>query len=422
MNLHSKKIWTAIALPVIAVTTSLVAADNKDGRTGQERGVEACQPTPPAPCYSTDCAPACNYCLGPENVAGSPAVRPYTCNGDFVVTVAGLYWNAHQDGLGFGVFNNVTGSVDTPADSRLPNHLVKAKVLNPNFKWDFGWKLGLGYNSSCDGWDFNLVWTHYNGKAHNNVDADSEDNVVALPLWSAYQPMVSGSEGAALQATQINQHWKLKLNMADFELGREFWNSKYLTIRPHIGLRFVWIDQNFKLEHRGLSWSDTVNLGVNYNDFVNMSNDYKGLGIRAGLDTVWNLCRGFAFFGNAAGSLVYGRFSVDQDEYVREASSPFNRTNIMELDNDFRSTKAIVDLTLGIQYSTMFCDCSYRFTIGLGWENHMFFNQNQLWRVNRILGADQSTDFPNNKGENAFIQSRGDLSTQGWTLQAKFEF
>ncbi|NGX46193.1 MAG: hypothetical protein K940chlam2_01379 [Chlamydiae bacterium] len=47
----------------------------------------------------------------------------------------------------------------------------------------------------------------------------------------------------------------------------------------------------------------------------------------------------------------------------------------------------------------------------------MFFDQNQLWRVNRI-NPDQS--FTSN--ENVYYQRRGDLDTQGWTLTLQFEF
>ncbi|NGX59178.1 MAG: hypothetical protein KR126chlam3_00325 [Chlamydiae bacterium] len=77
-------------------------------------------------------------------------------------------------------------------------------------------------------------------------------------------------------------------------------------------------------------------------------------------------------------------------------------------------------LLLGSKCASLFCDCQYGFTVQLGWEQHLFFHQNQLWRVNRI------SDIPSGgvveSGENVFFQRRGNLDTQGWTLKVQFEF
>jgi len=83
----------------------------------------------------------------------------------------------------------------------------------------------------------------------------------------------------------------------------------------------------------------------------------------------------------------------------------------------------MLDLELGVQWSTLVCGCQYGLTAQLGWENHMFFNQNQLWRVARSSGIlEAGGDESNNTGENVFYQRRGNLDTQGWTLRFKFEF
>lgn len=413
MNWNLKMFGQTVAFTMAA--SSIVAS----GKTGQEMGMEACQPTPPAPCYSID-TPPCDYCFGPENVSGNPAVRPYTCDGDYVFTIAGFCWNAHEDGLGFAIENNASASASNPIN-RNPNVLIHAEVINPNFKWDLGWKLGFGYNSTRSGWDIGAVWTSYDGKAKANPEADRDDNKVLLPLYSDF--VAGGSPNPILMASSINAHWKLKLNMVDLELGREFWNSKYLTIRPHAGLRFLWIDQTYKIEHRGQSWGPIALPQISgLNDFSSMHNHFKGIGVRAGIDTQWLLGNGWSLFGNAAYSLIYGRFNIGQCEYVREALAPFDRIDILETEDHYRSTKAATDLALGVQYSTMFNDCKNSFQLSLAWEHHLFFNQNQLWRVNRVGVFSTASNIPNNAGENIFIKGRGDLSTQGWTLTARFEF
>ena len=150
-----------------------------------------------------------------------------------------------------------------------------------------------------------------------------------------------------------------------------------------------------------------------------MRNDFRGIGARGGFNTIWNIGKGFALTGNTAISIVYGRFKVKHDEWNRQAVTPFGKTRVLETENHFRASRAMTDLDLGIQWSNPFgMQCQYNFIIGIAREHHMFFDQNQLWRVNRI--GDNSMG--QIAGENAYYQRRGDLDTQGWTLTLQFEF
>jgi len=382
---------------------------------GANRSEQGCLPEPAATCYPDECK-SC-HCLGPENYGVNPPVFPRTCNGDFTITIAGFYWNAHQDGMEYAIDNEIIGSDASSMNPEL-NNLIDAEYLTPNSKYDFGFKFGFGYNSACDGWDIGILWTRFRDGAKSHEEAELEDNHALLPLWSAFQFPNAGN-APILFANDIETFWKVELDIFDIELGREFWTSKFLSMRPHVGLRIAFIDQEFDIEHKGGSWSFGSNLI--FNDEVELDNDFKGVGLRGGLDTVWNFGCGFALYGNFALSIVYGRFDLHHDESIRDARSPFSKNKILETKEGFRKSSGMADLALGVQWSTMFCDCQYGFTIGFGWEQHIFFQQNQLWRVMRIGGMNESGIF-NNTGENVFHQRRGDLDTQGWTLQAKFEF
>lgn len=418
MNLNKKAYWSAAAMPLIATSTLLSAADCM---------ADCCPPPePPAPCYSIDGPCCCEYCLGPEAVAGNPAVRPKTCNGDFVITISGFYWNANQDGLAYAVETS-TAANDTFPTSDTPNplfdsqaNIIRGEFKHPHSHWRPGFKLGIGYDMVHDGWDIELIWTRYRGAGSGHADIDVGDNSSLIPLWSALQ----NPAATQLWATDIKPHWKLHLDLVDFELGREFWNSKYLTLRPHIGFRYSRIAQDFKMDIKGGSWA-AILPSPGQNGSVNMENRFKGVGVRGGLDSVWHLGCGFSLFGNVAVSLLYGRFHVDQKENTLQASSPFSKTSILSATESFRSSKAATDVILGIQYATMFCESRYAFTVGLGWEHHAFFSQNHLWRITRVAQQPVPTPNPTGQlisGENTFNQSHGDLFTQGWTLNLCFQF
>ena len=149
--MEKKHILPLAAASVFGITSIASAASNN------------CAPTPAATCYPDNCA--CSYCLGPDQV--NPPVNPITCNGDVQITVAGFYWNAHQDGMEYAIDNAVVAPDDDPntqADIQQLNNLIDAEYQTPNFKWDFGFKLGLAYAGCHDGWDVGLLWTWYKGK------------------------------------------------------------------------------------------------------------------------------------------------------------------------------------------------------------------------------------------------------------------
>ncbi len=383
------------------------------------RGQDNCAPEPPATCYPENCNHC--YCLGPENYGVNAPVRPITCDGDWVISASGFYWSAHQDGMEYAIDNHVKHVIvkDINALNELLelNNLIDAEYKTPDFKWDWGFKVGLGYNTTCDGWDFGVVWTWYRGKANDHIEAEIDDNHTLLPLWSARAPLV----GFIPYATDIETHWKLQLNLIDIELGRECWTSKYLSFRPFVGLRIASIEQNYEIHHKGGNWTQVFFETSAFNNKVDLENDFKGVGLRAGFDTVWNFGCGWGLYGNFAASIVYGRFSLDHDEEDRDAFSPHDKIKILETEESFRASRAMLDFTLGIQWAALFCDCQYGFTVQLGFEQHLFFHQNQLWRVKRI------GEFPfiqpiNPFGENVFFQRHGTLDTQGWTLKVQFEF
>lgn len=405
MNWDVKKIWPAAAMSIVAFTTMLNAADKMNGKN-------ACPSKP--------------YC-GPDVGMGlNPSARPYTADacccdqGEFIIHVAGLYWKSNQDGMEFAIQNNV-------ANSQYQGVLVDADYINPNFKWNWGFKVGIGYNSIHDGWDLDLLWTHYRGKANRKIEAEPTDNRTLLPLWSAYAIPTPGTSQGILQASDIESSWRLRLDMIDLELGREFWTSKNLSLRPHIGLRGAWIMQDYDLTHLGGSWANAFSV-FDYTNEVDLDNNFKGVGIRGGLNSEWVLSCGcgpcpsqWSIFGNVALSILYGRFEVNHDEFNRLAVNPFTKTEVLDTKDHFHASRAIADLALGIQWSTLFQDNRYGFDLTLAWEQHVFFNQNQMWRVVRV--GDNITSVPTSTvGENVYHQRRGDLTTQGVTLSATITF
>ena len=369
MQKQLKKMWPVVFTSLVALTGGIEAANGSND--AQMRNLENRVSALERSKSGTG---------GMINPSGRPAVKD---GWGVFVTADALLWQPHENGLEYAT--KVEGANFSGAES-------KEKSLD--WDWDWGFRVGLGYNMEHDQWDLYLNWTWLHGTADNHVHADSGE--VILPRWAS-----PGSVGAAT-ATSAKSHWKLRLNVLDLELGREFYVSKWVTLRPHMGLRTAWIRQKYDVDYRGL----TVN-GVSRD--VDMKNKYWGLGVRGGLNTDWGLGGGVSIYGNAAVSILYGFFSVDKDESLQLTSgADFNK--IVDLDDFYHVSRAITDLQLGLRYDYMFCDDRYHFGIQLGWEHHMFFGQNQF-----ILNVDDVAT-------GVTVANQGDLTIQGWTLNVRFDF
>ncbi len=374
--------------------------------------VATCDSQGPANCNQETCTNS--YCTGPAQLIANAPVRPYTCDGDIELTAGVLYWQVQEDGLEYGAKNSVGNS----------NFLnpIDEEYLSPQVKHSFGYRFGLGYSSPCDGWNIGLLLTHLNNRTSKTDGSAPQVDIaeIIIPFWSALAP---GSDGSPvhLSATRVSSNWSTGINLVDLILGREYWISKQASLRPFTGLRGGSLRQTLALSYQG----GLIQFGSDLpaNNEVSLKNYYEGIGVVGGLELDFNFGCGWSLFGEFAGSILYGQFSISHDENIREMTSPFSKVTVLETKNTFKSSKPAVDLSLGIQWHSLVSDNKYGFTALLAWEQHIFFNQNQLWRVQRDLSLIfLPPSFPNNIGENIHYQRRGSLSTSGLTLTFKFDF
>lgn len=316
----------------------------------------------------------------------NPSGRPQVKDGaDLFFTGDWLIWQAHENGLSYAVKADNTTSFD------------KSSVDDLHFDWDFGFRVGLGYNTAHDGWDLYANWTWFQNHAHGSVHVPSTERI--------YPVQASAGDIASDTATKSHAHWRLALNMIDLEMGREFFVSKWMTLRPFVGVRNAWVRQKLHIDYEHLLLSgvaDSEEIDCRFN------NNYWGIGLRPGLNTQWGLGHGFSFYGNTAFSLLYGFFSLDQDETNESLAGV--TSHFMDNDQSYRVGRAIAEIQLGLRWEHMFANDHAHFSIQGGWENFMFFGQNQFKR------------FVTSSSAGIFAANQGDLTIQGWTLAMRLDF
>ena len=377
MDWNTKKMWTTAAASLVAVTSVLNAVDdaqvrnleNRVGALEQKKGAN-----------------------GMINPSGRPQVND---GADLFITADLLYWKSHVNGLPLAV------------ESQSPTSLAGDKdVKDLNFKWDFGFRVGLGYNIPHDGWDLYLNWTRFYNHAHKSVETDG-DEFLYPSFFSA--DGLTDAAGTHASFHEIEGRWHLHLNILDLDLGREFFVCKWLTLRPHMGLRTAWIKQKLKTESEGLLASSGAVSNSAFEYELEAKNKYWGLGLLAGLDTQWGLGHGWSIYGNAAFSLLYGFFSIDAEEEYRTTASG-SETTTLDVDDHYHADRAIADMALGLRWDHMFDHDRYHLGIQAGWEHHLFFGQNQFMR------------FVDDAAPGVLLSNQGDLMITGWILNARFDF
>ncbi len=285
----------------------------------------------------------------------------------FFADAALLYWKAHENGLSFTVDSS-------------------SKVKNPDFEWDFGFKLGLGYRFPHDKWNLKLQWTSFQTHAD-----DEEKEEVLFPLWT------KSVQTAPLFAEEAKVHWRLHLGIVDLMLSKCYAVSKSLYLTPEIGLRAGSVRQKYYLEYSGGSFSGSGD------EIIHMKNKFFGIGPNFGLLGRWAFCKDVSLFAQTLFSLLFGEFYLHQDEYS-------GKTKLFGVHDIFLSSKAAFDLKAGIRWQRCFAAVLKRLTLELAWDELLFFSQNQLLH------------FTSASSPGIFFANQGDLFVSGIEFTMRFDF
>lgn len=287
-----------------------------------------------------------------------------------------LLWKAQMDDLGFAV------------KSKSQTTIRKGKGKDPKFNWNWGFRVGFGYNVPHDKWDILGGYTQFRSATHTEEKVSASEAL--FPSW------MSGSSGYVSEAKAF---WNMHLQLGDIEMGRSFAACKWLNLRPFIGVRGAWIYQRYTIEYKG--GSAVPGLDV---DKVNMRNNFWGAGGRLGLNTLWGLTKGFSIFGDGSFSLLSGFFHVHQTEHLEKAGTSF-----LSVSSSPSQLVPIVDLVLGFQYDTFFKHKRYHLGVKLGYEFNYFFNQNEFMRF--ISG-----------GGSLYTRNNSDLTLMGLSCGLRWDF
>lgn len=311
----------------------------------------------------------------------------------FLLSADALFWTASESGLSYAT---TTSSYD---------RVGKGEIKDPDFRWDYGFRVGAGFHIPHGGWDTCMNYTWFQDTATGETKKNPEDLLLAT-LISA-----NNIADSATYMFSARANWNLSLNILDLELGKTLIPAKWVSFRPFIGTKTAWIHQKYKVKYSGVMGPFPAQ-----NYYVHMKNNYWGVGPRIGLNTQFWMGYGLSVFGNLAASLVYGEFNLKHEETADDLT-------VTDLSPHYYAGRAITDLQLGLRWDSnvckskkaSVCKCSTaksekNFSITAGWEQHLFFSQGEFMSF---------TDCTN---VGRFTQEHNDLSVQGATLSMRMDF
>jgi hypothetical protein len=399
------------------------------------------------PCYSSNCcpqvccdaAPTCDWAYNPPGHQTCHSKACNSCSNNFTGRVDFLWWRPCSEGTQLGISNDSarTGS----EGARLVTN--ETHIRSPNFKFDPGFRLGLGYYCPSKCWDVTLNWMHFHSKARaegisvipksQNEGEEGLFGAKSSDLESDGLFISDWLEAFNLPVQEAKSRWSLDMDLIDLEFAQMFYVNHCFIVRPHVGLRGARIDQNYHVEQ---SLNTALGLGgTTFSEVVKSKNDFKGCGPRAGLDVEFHLGCGFVLYGKGAASLVYGQFNRDSRTEGTSGSSglqfPSNAefTYLSKGNND-RCTVPMSEVSIGLKWENCFecCNNYHPYALEIAWEQNVFYDINHF-SLNPVhspvrprVEAFAAEDIILRQSTKNVSRKTGNLSTQGITVTATIGF
>jgi hypothetical protein len=240
---------------------------------------------------------------------------------------------------------------------------IDASVINMDFNYKPGFKVGVGGYFDYDNWDLQLQYTWFHNTQKQSADAETPGQIIQ----SRGTPFLGG---ATTQYASASQTWKLDMDIVDLDLGRWYYVGTKLTFRPSFGARAAWIGQKLETDYDNAVTADFYD--------INKKSRSWAIGAKAGLDTNWMLGSGFRLYGCGEADLLFTKYtratySASHEDAAGVVTSPVSVTQ-----RRIYAVKPHLDLELGFGWGT-YVDCNnwyMDFSAGYGFQ--VFFDQNMF--------------------------------------------
>lgn len=326
---------------------------------------------------------------------------------DVFATGSFIFWQLSQDNMDVAFADNQSNA-DYITNNQLNGHLVQM-----DFDYKPGFKVGLGVNFDRDDWDAYADYTRIrasNTTSTNGLSLPSGEAAPLLPTWGHPYVLQTNAYNTA------SEHWECHLDFADLNLSRVYYVGTQLTFRSFFGARAAWIRQHVHAQYVNLSYSNSTGSFVEVPGVqdVYQRNHSWAVGPRVGVNTNWLVGQGIRFFGNANADVLYTKYKLQNKTtfVVRNAVGSYEPgQNLFAVDSEHvKALRTHLDLELGLGWGSYFDNNNWHIDLSAAYGFQVFFDQNML------------TMYLHNLMPGRTLAPNGNLYAQGLTATVRFDF
>ena len=259
-----------------------------------------------------------------------------------------LYWKAEIDGVAYA-----TSSVVEQASGGVGTVNTKIKTATPQFSYDPGFRLGLGFQSPFDLYDLFIIWTR--------IETHGNDKIYGSHVLSTPAPgdkVIGDRIGLIKNLSSIpneaSAKCNIKENVLDLQLARGIAVSRNFFMRPYFGVRGVISDINWDIR---MKRKFVIPLAFNQDATeLKVKNDFQAVGGLVGIEMDWEAPMGFGVSIRGVGSLLWGHSEekTKQKYIVIPAGTGEGIRQNFKAGNSFDCLKGMWELFAGVFWETDF--------------------------------------------------------------------
>lgn len=319
----------------------------------------------------------CISCYSTELV---PAKEPLLEEGAGVAIDAELiYWIAKEEGL-----NYATSGFSAPPGSEV---ITKGNVQYPGFRFNPGFKAGFTFSLPHDDWILipKYTWIRNGYDQSNTQRLNSDTELYENWIRDSVEPF---------QATNIaSGRWKIQHNIVTLDIGRQNQRSDFFIMSNYIGLIGAWNTQNFIIKYSDVFDDDTTTAQI-----VLLQHFY-GIGPRAVMETEFYISNKWHVYADLSLAALWSYFSgTEKTRLITEEDSPITSF----LGYKKKLATPVFGWGMGLKWETPAKDDVFSLVFQIGYEQQIWFNQNQF--------------------QNLLNTNSGNLTYDGLTLKLEIGF
>jgi hypothetical protein len=326
-----------------------------------------------------------------KQVEVTPKATPLVQKGmDFFIDLAYIAWVPAEGGLAIAQSEVPAPGATTSSNFSLP----QGYKYRPDFKLSSGFKVAVGGDFDFDGWRTYFQYTWFKSRAQAQyAKAKEQEN---LTLWEGNFNVISYNQSNNLAIfTNVSDsgvaNWKLKFNALDWVFERSYFLSRSFVFNSCFGFKLAWNTQDYNIfyNQKGISTiikennqsKLIVTAGEDY-DIVNHQS-YVGGGPLIGCVGQWLMTKNFSWIFDMKISNLWGKFSTSRKDTSNVAdlagsSNKLSNYTALNLQDSLCQLNAVIENTIGVNYSYWSYQEKYNLVFFAGWETQMWFDQNQF--------------------------------------------